>query len=683
MAQLFPNGVKGLSDSKWSGVLGSAFRLVGLDLHSKPGIIRVAQKLTKNSGTTVTELCKVSVNCSDGSKLWFSSETGKIWRESGGTYTLVHTTTATSGEVKCLGAYEFEGWIYWATELYLHKIPTANIGGSWSGIAVQNFGAFSRGDTENHPMAKQNNTLFIGDNNVIAKVDSADLTIDDTLTTTIGSSGWWLSVGILLNPATKGLFPVLGNYSRSFSSSASSITISNFVVGNTSNRVLYVWVFSQSTIGEATGCTFGGVAMTKIIDGNGAIGAGNGTYSLFRLVNPSASTANIVASYGASHGDIGIYAMVWNGVDQSNPDDDETLANDSSTTASVTLDPTIDCQIRLGFVLSGNVTHTPAAGQTTIFDVEESSFTDSATYIGAPGAFTDKTEFNTKPPERIVTITPYDVDLLIGTQDVSAGRVLRWDTISDSWSAQDDLPAGGVKAFLRDDNYVYAICGDFGDLMFYNGEKLEAYKKIPGDYSPSAKMKVNPNAVGYLLGVPVIGVSNSTGNPTLQGVYSFGSYSKDYTKILDLTYPISSAEFSGMEIGAIIVDGADLYVAWKGAASAGVDKLDWTAKYASAYLETLQLMPAKDRVKLKTLTDFSAQYASLPSNTDITLKYERNYAGSFTTLTSVKDTKLMQKRAHKSINEIGSLRLRADFTVSSNNAPEVEDFSYFLADTKP
>lgn len=680
--QLFPNGVKGLSDSKWAGVVGSAFRLVGLDLHSKPGIIRVAQKLTKHSGTTIDELCKVSINVSDGSKLWFSSESGKIWRESSGTYTLVHTTTAASGEVKCLGAYEFEGWIYWATELYLHKIPTANIGGSWSGIATQNFGAFARGDNESHPMVKQNNTLFIGDNTVIAKVDPADLTVSDDLTTTIGSSGWFLTLGILLNPATKGLFPVLGNYTRSFSPSASSITISNFVVGNTSNRVLYVWLFSGSTIGEATGCTFGGVAMTKIIDGNATIGGGGGTYTLYRLVNPTASTADIVGTFGASHGDVGIYAMLWNGVDQTNPDDDETVVNDSGTAATVSLDPTIDCQIRLGFVLSDNVTHTQAAGQTTIFDVVESAITDSASYIGAPGAFTDRTEFNTKSPERIVALIPYDVDILVGTRDVSAGRVLRWDTISASWSAQDDLPAGGVKAFLRDDNYVYAICGDFGDLMFYNGEKLEAYKKIPGDYSPSAKMKVNQNAVGFLLGIPVIGVSNNTGNPALEGVYSFGSYSKDYSKILDLTYPISSGEFTGMEIGSIIVDGADMYVSWKGAAAAGVDKLDWTAKYASAYIETVQLMPAKDRVKLKTLTEFSAQYASLPTNTNIALKYEVNYAGSFTTLTSVKDTNLMQKRATKSINKIGALRLRAEFTVSSNNAPEVEDFSYFLADTK-
>lgn len=682
MAQLFPNGVKGLADSKWSGVLGSAFRLVGLDLHSKPGLIRVAQKLTKNSGSTIDELCKVSINCSDGSRLWFSSESGKIWRDSSGTYSLVHTTTPTSGEAKCLGAYEFEGWVYWATEKFLHRIPSSELGGTWADAAVEDFGEFARGDSSYHPMKKQNNNLYIGDNSVIARVNAADLTLSDDLTTTLGSSGWFAAIGMLLNPATRGLFPVLNRYTRSFSSSGSSMTLSNFVVGNISNRVLYVLAFSQSTITKPTGCTFGGVAMTEIRGGDVTIGGGGGSYALYRLVNPSASTANIVATWGSSHGNIGVYALLWSGVDQTNPDDDDTLVNDSAGTATVTLDPTIDCQIRLGFVLSANVTHTAAAGQTVIADVEESSYTDSASYIGSSGTFVDKTEFNVKPPERIVTIEPYDVDLLIGTQDVSAGRVLRWDTISDSWSAQDDLPAGGVKAFLRDDNYVYAICGDFGDLMFYNGEKLEAYKKIPGDYSPTAKMKVNPNAVGYLLGIPIIGVSNSTGNPVLQGVYSFGSYSKDYSKILDLTYPISSGEFSGMEIGTIIVDGADLYVAWKGAAAAGVDKLDWTAKYASAYIETIQLMPARDRVKLKTLTEFSAQYALLPTSTNIALKYEVNYAGSFTTLTSVKDTNLMQKRATKSINKIGALRLRAEFTVSSNNAPEVEDFSYFLADTK-
>ena len=45
------------------------------------------------------------------------------------------------------------------------------------------------------------------------------------------------------------------------------------------------------------------------------------------------------------------------------------------------------------------------------------------------------------------------------------------------------------------------------------------------------------------------GFSNGSGNPALQGVYSMGSYSKDYPKVLDLSWPISSGSLSSIEIG--------------------------------------------------------------------------------------------------------------------------------------
>jgi hypothetical protein len=70
----------GLSSSKWSGIKNSSHKIVGWDLHSTPGIITVEQKLTKDSGSTVTEFCKARLNCSNGSQYWGSSTSGKVWR---------------------------------------------------------------------------------------------------------------------------------------------------------------------------------------------------------------------------------------------------------------------------------------------------------------------------------------------------------------------------------------------------------------------------------------------------------------------------------------------------------------------------------------------------------------------------------------------------------------------------
>ncbi len=97
----------GQSDSKYSGSKGSWYKLVGVDLHSTAGLVKVRQKLTKNSDSTVDALCKEKVDCSDGNKYWFSSTSGKIFKDASGTWSLAHTTTPNAGSASCLGAWEY------------------------------------------------------------------------------------------------------------------------------------------------------------------------------------------------------------------------------------------------------------------------------------------------------------------------------------------------------------------------------------------------------------------------------------------------------------------------------------------------------------------------------------------------------------------------------------------------
>ena len=88
--------------SLFSGLQGSVHRSVGVDHRSKPGLLTVHQKLTKNSPNNpsadeVTDLCKLAIPVSDGSTLWFSSSTGKVWRELAGVWTYLFTTADTTG----------------------------------------------------------------------------------------------------------------------------------------------------------------------------------------------------------------------------------------------------------------------------------------------------------------------------------------------------------------------------------------------------------------------------------------------------------------------------------------------------------------------------------------------------------------------------------------------------------
>ncbi len=160
----------GLADSLWSGIVGSLYKCVGLDIHSQRGSITPQQAMAKDSGTTITELCKVSLVTSKGYVLWFSSTSGKIWSQSGGVYTLVYTTSPSSGGAGCLGAEEFDGNIYWATSGFLHY--TANTDTAFGSVTA-NWQQFSAGDSYYHPMETLNNALFIGDGHLVAKVDSS------------------------------------------------------------------------------------------------------------------------------------------------------------------------------------------------------------------------------------------------------------------------------------------------------------------------------------------------------------------------------------------------------------------------------------------------------------------------------------------------------------------------------
>lgn len=182
----------GVSDGMFSGAPKSHVSLVGLDLHKKPSVVQAAQVMTKDSGSTVDALCLYAIACSDGNAYFFSSTSGKVWKRTpGGSWSLVYTTSPTAGGAGCLGAYEYNGWIYWATEKYLHRIRVGNTS-DWSTYAVPNWRVFTNGSTVSHQMHEVNGVLYIADGFLVAQVseDTADGvgTISSSSTTVTGTT---------------------------------------------------------------------------------------------------------------------------------------------------------------------------------------------------------------------------------------------------------------------------------------------------------------------------------------------------------------------------------------------------------------------------------------------------------------------------------------------------------------
>lgn len=173
-------GLGGLADSRWSGMKNTLAKIVGVDLHTIPGIALARQALVKASGTTITEFCKYQVKVSTGDTYHFSSESGKIWkRTSAGVLSLAYTMTADSGEVKILGAKISGSYIYIATELRLHRIPLSGLA-NWSTGMVLNWKTFTKGSKTDHPMHHhvQQATLYIGDANLVCQVEVDTFTAD-------------------------------------------------------------------------------------------------------------------------------------------------------------------------------------------------------------------------------------------------------------------------------------------------------------------------------------------------------------------------------------------------------------------------------------------------------------------------------------------------------------------------
>lgn len=159
----------GVSDSDYFGTNNSMAMMWGFDIHSEVGVAKVNQALTKESGTTVDDFVKAGVACSDGNTYLFGSTNGKVWkRTSAGVYSLEATVAPSVGSAGILDAKEYQNYIYYATQ---NKLGRWQLGTAWS-TRDDNWGAFSKGDAEWHPMYTLNLVLYIGDRNMVAQVDA-------------------------------------------------------------------------------------------------------------------------------------------------------------------------------------------------------------------------------------------------------------------------------------------------------------------------------------------------------------------------------------------------------------------------------------------------------------------------------------------------------------------------------
>jgi hypothetical protein len=289
-------------------------------------------------------------------------------------------------------------------------------------------------------------------------------------------------------------------------------------------------------------------------------------------------------------------------------------------------------------------------------------------------------------PFRIKALGRVLTDILIGTFVniyKVATQIFRWNTWStDSYQSSDDIPEIGINCFLKTDNYNLVNAGTKGNIYLYNGSQLDNFKRIPGDWSGTKEAYVHPNASCNMFGLPLFGLSNVTSNPAKQGVYSLGGYDRNYPKVLNLEWLISTDNSSGVDIGAIELVGTVLLVSWKdttGTTTYGVDKIDLTAKVVSAYFATRVVNIARN--DSKTLSGYVA-YRSLPNDATIKIYYKVNYATSWTEADTIVDTIRKTVYLDKAFPEANTIQIKVESNAATganvNNAPEIESAEFLF-----
>jgi len=781
MKSLFSGGYRGLSDSIFSGQRGSVSKSVGIDSRSKPGVLKAHQRLTKDSGTVVDELCKVSVKVSDGSRLWFSSESGKVWREVAGTYTLLTNFNISEWDVRTMaftdqsldvtansvrstvfmgirnagfgntkfhlgrtgdefiygyidtdGGYNLSDFAY--DELYNHSAQTDDsraycmnsAGTKWYVSSATVIYQYSTGSNIDISSSSYDSKSFTPSETTSIwymqlNTDGTKLYIGDDQYGTPTLYQYTLSTAFDISTATYDSVSFSfgtevnffgGNQPISFSPDGTKIIAYGYpVVGNRNRFYQYdlstaydlstisyskSWQYRSSVFNDNVQSIYlqtvapygiypGGnkmfISTTSVtVNLNGSIStSSNGPYVLYELEMSTEAQTGIVL--GAEE-HVGLGTDVFKNVFSpatAEPEDHVYFATKDylfkvRTSNIADIEENI---VPAGTFVNGNSTHHPMVKQNSSLYIGDGKV---VAQVDFRGSFTAQTNFNVQNDEVVTALAPFDLDVLVGTNNISNGRVLRWDGISETTSAEDIIyEKGGILAFILDDNFVYPVAGNRGSIYYYNGAKCEDFVTIP-EIENQDTIKVNGNAIGYFRGTPLVGISNLSGNPVLQGIYGYGSYNSNYAKSLSLDFPMPSGQFSGVEIGAILTEGNDLYVAWKDGTDTGVAKIDWSNKYASAYFETLTLTQAMNRHQAKTVSDVIVPYHKLPASTGITIGINKDYDTAYTNMDVLDGTvrKVVKLKSPSTPDTINP-QLRIGLTVNANDTPEIEDVLFAIA----
>lgn len=624
----------GISDSKYSGIPNSIPRLVGWNLHEKPGLLQVNQAMTEATPVSpsdqVDDICKARVVSSDGYIYFFGWSSWKIWRLDPltKTYILISNDNTVSysdgGTIGIIGAREYRNAIYFASERTLFHLPLSG-------------------------------PVSVSDPDWLDAADQFRMDVDQTIGGSDGDS-YTTTTGVNEGATHKQTFTPTSPYLR-------SIKVYITAVG-TGNVTLEVHDVSDNVVGSKTinhSSVTGGLLEFEFADAlPWPYGAGLTSpvyhfhvYSTIGDTHLGTTTASDLETAEAI-----IYAF---------SDDNEHPMQDVNDVLYI-----------------GDLFNVHQVDQSTGQLVFSRAALDLPVdrIVTALAKQQTNLVIGTKIADGVMRCSVY-------VWNTSS---------PDSWSIDDDLDEDGVNAFIPADNNLFLSAGKQGHIYNWDGQTASLLKKIPGNsagYSPSSRNIINHQATGFFKGLPIFGVSHynqdsSASAPADEGIYSLGGYDNSYNKVLNLEFPSSPIDgdgynyLVGMEVGCLAISGQEIFTSWKktvGSTEYGIDFLDYNNKIAQPFLET-RIIQQLDREMITTYQRFLACYETInldSPSTAILFKQDTNAVGSYTeiedddgnTLNVDTDRKIADVRSRIEAN---FFQLRMEARCTANQSPNISQF---------
>lgn len=680
----------GIAESKYVSSRNSVASMVGLDISSELGLIKLNQNLKALTGAEAPdEEVIAQVSCTNGYVYFFSGESGKIWSLSPtNVWNLEYTTAPLSGSAIILDATEYSGYLYWSTEKWLHRIRVSKLSTFSSDVEPNWKPLFLDQQPLGYDVDSKGYAVYTSISEVaIHKKEFKP--IEDTLSA--------ISVMVKVK-ASVNLTVTVHN---SANSSIASATINNAsLVDNAINRFSFSPVavdpdetyhihITGNTTGAYVGTAnaeMGPVTVTIASPGvvtfkNHGLAAGDQIYFTTDGALPTGITA--YTPYYVIATDLTTNTFKFS----------TSIGGGASNTSGS----------QSGFHKLHNPRFSEAYAE--IYSKSTSLFhsfaeANGVLYIGDRN-YIHQVEDDFRTGEHVFSYFALDIpkhyiisaikgnntSLIIGTfagVGVKKASVFWWNTYSTvSYSYEDEIEEEGIWSFFTrpamagtGDDSLFASAGTEGRIYQYIQGKLVLYTQLQGVFDANNKGYIKLNAHTFFLNRMMIGFSTTDGDPIRNGIYSIFSARPGYSPITNLEYTISTRNagelvMNEIQISSLCVRDGDLIVCWKNNSdnSVGVDIIDWDNKHDKAGFVT-GIIKSEDLEEMRLRQLIVDYKGSIPTGTDIELQYYKNHSNTPSVPDQVNDDRRCQKRAVLSDDCI-TFQAEVLMTHSGNDAPEI------------